>query len=158
MSVTALTYLYAHLDDLAHADYALEAWEELEHATAKIERMIDRRAAATFAGTCDICKADLYATPDAQTVECRPCHVTYQTSAKRTEMLDALDDRLVRASEAVHILPGLGTVVSRKDIDRWVGSKRLLNHGNDERGRPLYRVSEVRHLANTVVRRAKAAP
>lgn len=157
MSVIAMTFLSAHLDDLTHMPWAEEAWDEISHATAQLERMVDRRAAATFAGACDVCKRDLYAAPGDETVSCRPCNITYQMSAKRQDMLDALDDRLVRASEAARILPGLGTVVSRKDIDRWAFRGLLGAHGTDEAGRPLYRVSEVRTLANRATRRPREA-
>lgn len=155
--VHALTYLSRHLSDLVHMPWADEAWDEITHATESIERMVDRRPAALFAGRCAVCKRDLYATAGDEMVECRPCDMTYKMSDQRQSMLDELDDRLVRASEAAHILPGLGTVVSRKDIDRWAFRGLLTPHGRDERGRPLYRVSEVRTIANRSVRRTTAA-
>lgn len=159
MSISlAIVFLSAHLDELAHSPFADEAWDELTNATTRLERMVDRRAAAKFHGKCGICKADLYATTDAETVQCRPCGVTFETSALRAEMLDQLADRLVRASEAAHILPGLGTVVGRKDVDKWANRGLLTAHGRDEKGRPLYRVSEVLAVANrprkTAARRA----
>lgn len=144
----AIVFLSAHLDELAHSPFADEAWDELTNATARLERMVDRRAAAKFHGKCGICKADLYATTDAETVQCRPCGVTFETSALRADMLDQLADRLVRASEAAHILPGLGTVVGRQDISNWDARGLLMAHGTDEKGRPLYRVSEVLTVAN----------
>ena len=153
----AMRFLSVYLDELTQMPWAEEAWDELTFATDAIERMVDRRAAAMFAGRCDVCGLDLYATATDETVTCRPCNVTYHLGTKRQEMLDALDDRLVRASEAVHILPGLGMVVSRKDLDRWTSTSRLLPHGHDERGRPLFRVSDVRYLASTTVRRTRPA-
>lgn len=158
MSVPAsMTYLSRHLDRLVHLPFAEEAWDELAHATETLERMVDRRSAATFAGTCDVCGRDLYATPGDETVTCRPCDVTFSMSTKREAMLDALADRLVRASEAARILPGLGTDVARKDIDKWANRGLLVPHGRDEGGRPLYRVSEVLHLANRPHRTPRAA-
>lgn len=157
-AIPAMNYLAGHLNDLAHANYALQAWDEITHATECIERMIDRRPAAKFAGTCDVCGRDLYAGQGDETVTCRPCDVTYLMSAKREAMLDALDDRLVRSSEAAHILPGLGTIVARKDIDRWHSRGLLTPHGTDERGRPLYRVSEIREAAHKAqARKSKSA-
>jgi len=154
----AIVFLSAHLDDLAHSPAADEAWEELTHATAALERMVDRRAAARFAGKCAICGTDLYAGTEAVTVECRPCGVTFEMEKMRADMLDQLADRLVRASEAAHILPGLGTIVGRKDIDKWANRGLLTAHGRDEKGRPLYRVGEVLAVANrprkTAARRA----
>ena len=144
----AIVFLSAHLDDLAHSPCADEAWEELSHATAALERMVDRRAAARFAGKCAICGADLYAGTEAERVECRPCGVTLEMEKMRADMLDQLADRLVRASEAAHILPGLGTVVSRQDVMNWDARGLLMAHGTDEKGRPLYRVSEVLTVAN----------
>ena len=144
----AIVFLSAHLDDLAHSPCADEAWEELSHATAALERMVDRRAAARFAGKCAICGTDLYAGTEAVTVECRPCGVTFEMEKMRADMLDQLADRLVRASEAAHILPGLGTIVSRQDISNWDARGLLMAHGTDEKGRPLYRVSEVLTVAN----------
>jgi hypothetical protein len=155
--VDAMFYLSRNLNELAHMPWADEAWDEITHATESIERMVDRRAAAQFAGRCEVCKRDLYATPGDEMVKCRPCDMTYPMSKMRQEMLDALDDRLVRASEAAHILPGLGTTVSRKDIDRWAFRGLITPHGRDERGRPLYRVSEVRTVANQSERRPRAA-
>lgn len=144
----AIVFLSAHLDDLAHSPFADEAWPELSHATASLERMVDRRAAARFAGKCGICGIDLYAGTEADTVDCRPCGVTFEMEKMRADMLDQLADRLVRASEAAHILPGLGTVVSRRDVVNWESRGLLVAHGTDERGRPLFRVSEVLTVAN----------
>jgi hypothetical protein len=46
----AIVFLSAHLDELAHSPFADEAWDELTNATARLERMVDRRAAAKFHG------------------------------------------------------------------------------------------------------------
>lgn len=157
MTADAIRFLSTHLDQLAHMPHAEEAWDEIGHAAASLERMLDRRTAATFRGTCDVCGRDLYATPEATEVQCRPCGVNYDTATLRQNMLDALDDRLVRASEAAVILPTLGTTVSRKDVDRWAQSNRIVPHGRDERGRPLYLVREVREIAAVTTRRGPYA-
>lgn len=143
-----LRYLARRANDVAHLEAADEAWSEITYALTALERAIDRPAPVAFAGKCNVCDRALYATAGTAVVRCEPCGIPYETSTKRQEMLDELADRLVRASEAARILPALGTAVTRKDVDKWAHRRLLIAHGSDERGRPLYRVSEVLTLAN----------
>lgn len=153
-----LRFLAGHATDLAHHEAAEEAWEEVTHAMAALERAIDRPASPTFAGRCGVCGHDVYANPGHDDVHCHPCGVTYDLAAQRATMLDELEDKLVRASEAALLLPRLGTTISRKDVDKWAHRGILVAHSVDHRGRPLYRVSEVVALANRPHRVTRAAP
>lgn len=150
-----LTYLARRAHDLAHLEAAEEAWEELTHALAVLEAAVDRPAPVVFAGHCDVCRRALYATGSTGTVRCQLCGITYELATKHQDMLDELASRLVRASEAARILPGLGTNVTRKDVDKWANRGQLVAHGSDQMGRPLYRVSEVLDLANKPRRLAR---
>lgn len=151
---TVLHYLADNIDRLARHPDAEQAWDELEHALAAVEGAVDRRAPAQFVGRCGVCGRDLYINHGDTDAFCRPCNLPHSVEDQHASMLDDLMDRVVRASEAARILPGLaGITVAASDIDRWVKKSRLLPHGHDERGRPLFRVSEILDLARATPRR-----
>ena len=146
---TVLRYLAEHADKIARHPAAEEAWDEIESTLAAVETAIDTRPSSQYAGRCEVCKRDMYAQPGEDVVTCRPCGLSHQVQEQREHMLDEIQDKLVRSSEAARIIPQLsGVKVTRQDIDKWASVGLLAKHGTDEKDRPRYRVSEVIDRAN----------
>jgi hypothetical protein len=144
----ALLYLATRTHWLAHHQAAEEAFDELEHVVGLIETTIDIPVAGTYAGPCNVCRADMYAKPDAQTVECRPCNLTYDMAARREWLLSSAEDRLERSTDVARALVAYGRSITRKRIDVWASRGQLPAKGKDASGRPLYRVGDVIALLN----------
>ena len=152
----AMRYTAEHLVWLVHRPEAEQAWDELWHACTSLEHLIDLPAAARYVGPCEVCGRDLYAKPFAEDVECRPCGISYKVEDRRRFLMAAIEDRLVRASEAAHILPGFGVSVTRKQIDMWAYRKRIVPRAHDALERPLYLVADLLEVANNTPGRARA--
>jgi hypothetical protein len=125
---------------------AIEAYEELVTAVEGAERIVDRPAERVFAGRCE-CGAALYARPGAPQVSCRECDAEpHDVAAKREEMLAQVEDQLATAAQAAHILTRLAAPLRADLVRKWGERGRLIHHGTDPHGHPLYRVSDVLEL------------
>jgi LSD1 subclass zinc finger protein len=147
---TALRYLADQAGWLAHQTYAEEAFDELEHCVGVIESAIDLPTPGVYAGPCDVCRHDLYAKPGAESVECRPCHLTYDMALRREWLLSSAEDRLERSTYIARALTAYGSPVTRKRIDRWHSDGQLMHKSMDRSGHPLYRLGDVRRLVDTM--------
>lgn len=152
-------WLLARVERLAMHYAAGEAVDEVCSAVRAGIRLVDRPAALWYAGPCSIetsgegCQADLYARPDAATVKCRACGTTYDVVQRRQWMLDAIDDALFHAAGLAHVLTSLGWACTAERIRQWASRGRVVAHGCDGQGRPVYRVSEVREKLADAKRR-----
>ena len=146
----ALRYLADQTGWLAHHPSALEAFDELEHCVGLIESAIDLPVAGVYAGPCDVCRSDLYAKPGAESVECRPCHLTYDMEARRAWLLSSAEDRMERSTDVARALTAYGRHITRKRIDVWASRGLIQAHGKDRSGNPLYRVGDVIAMLNAM--------
>lgn len=137
-----LTGRHTDLCSLHNAD---EAVDEIGFAVRTAERAIDRPADRWFAGKCD-CDADLYVAPGSPTVTCRDCRHRYDVRERRAWLLEAAEDQLAYAALIAQALTTLGQPVTPERIRKWAERGRIIAHGNDPRGRPQYRVGDVREL------------
>lgn len=136
----------AHVHDsasIAAHEWAAETLHNLRRASAHATRVIDRPADRTFAGPCDECGRDLYAKPDATTVDCTTCGLTYDVRARREWLLRVIDDQLATATEIARALTSLDLPVTSERIWQWRHRDRIEQRGTDRRGRPMYRVGDV---------------
>jgi hypothetical protein len=153
----SLRYIASSTTWLAHHRDAEEAFDELEHICALVDTAIDTRPAQVYAGPCDICRRDMYAKEGASDVECRLCHLTYPMDTRREYLLELVGDQLATAAMLSAALATLGEPVTPDAIRAWATRGRLTAKGKDHRGRPTYRVEDVRRLAATMKRRGGKA-
>ena len=142
-------WLSARLQRLVRHPAAEEAHGEIVAAVRAAERATDRAPERQFAGRCPGCGSALYGKPGAGVVQCRaegcqaePVEVAVQWDA----MLDQMQDQLVTAAQASDILTRLAAPLKAELVRQWGSRGRLIAHGRDLAGHPLYRVSDVRDL------------
>jgi hypothetical protein len=140
-------WLLAHVVWLRHHRAGHEAVEEITSAVRAIRRAVDRPPERIYAGPCKDCGGDMYAKPDAVSVDCRPCGLSYDVAEMLEWMRGQVYGRLVTAKEGVVLLSRFGLPVQQKTIDKWVERKRLTPHSGDDDGRRLYLFDDLVALA-----------
>ena len=151
----ALRYIAGNVTFLAHHRDAEEAFDELQHICALVDTAIDSRPPQVYAGPCDVCRRDMYAKEGAAEVECRLCHLTYPMEFRREYLLELVADQLATASQLAAALAPLGENVNADTIRAWASRGQIMAKGKDHRGRPTYRVEDVRRLIATMKPRGK---
>jgi len=140
-------WLSQRLERLVRHPAAPEAHGEIVTAVRAAQRAVDRIPERQFAGRCPGCGNALYAKPGASRVQCRDCDgdaVDVQT--QRDTMLSAIADQLLPAVQAADVLTRLAAPLPADTVRHWARKGRLIEHGKDAAGHPLYRVSDVRDL------------
>lgn len=121
-----------------------DAHEEITDAVAQCRRLVDRPPERWYAGPCDLCRADLYATSRQGQVQCRTeqCPASYDIAERRDWLLAAAEDRLVGAADLARAVSWLGAQpLTRHRVGMWAKRGRILAKGHDGT-RPLYRVGD----------------
>jgi len=147
----AAAFLAGQLEWLRHRREALEAFGELRDAARDLERLVGRPRDLWYAGPCQAeladgseCKADLYAAPAARTVRCRECKAEHDAAALREWLLTEAVDVLAHAELIARALTALEMDdVTPARVRGMARHGRLVAHGVDPAGRPLYRVGDV---------------
>lgn len=142
-------WLSERLQRLVRHPAAEEAHGEITEAVRAAQRVTDRPADRQFAGRCPACDAALYAKPGAAMVRCRTedCPAgAVQVGAQRDAMLGQIADQLMPAVQVADVLTRLAAPLPADTVRHWARKGRLVPHGHDAAGHPLYRVSDVRDL------------
>lgn len=121
---------------------------EVHDAMAAALVVADRPPERLYAGPCDGdgCPGSVYGDLGSPTVACDACGAEYDTEARRRWLLAAAEDQLAPASQLARALTALDRPVTVERIWQWASRGRLAAHGVDLRGRPTYRVGDVRTL------------
>jgi len=148
-------HLATQLEWLRYRREAAQAMDEIHDAARLVVRTVDNPPVRWYAGPCghEGCAEDLYALPSASIVRCRECGTEHDADERRNWLLDLADDTLAHASLVAAALSALGHNVTSAQVRGYAHRGRLVAHGTDARGRPLYRVGEVRALAIDAERR-----
>jgi len=86
-------------------------------------------------------------------VPCRSCGTGHSVEERREWMLDALQDHLAPAHQVAHILAQLVAPVRPDRVRQWAARGRIVPHGRDAAGRPLYRVGDALAVLAAAMRR-----
>ncbi|WP_134663958.1 hypothetical protein [Amycolatopsis sp. CFH S0078] len=130
-----------------------ELHDEITHVVARVRRVIDRPPDRIYAGPCDAqvegerCPDHLYARPGMSRVQCGSCGTEHDVDERRNWMIDYAADLRVTATVALgwaRLL--LDKTIPRGTWDSWVSRGRIVAHGIDGRGRPVFRFGDVRDL------------
>ncbi|MEU7677937.1 hypothetical protein AB0C42_24355 [Micromonospora taraxaci] len=161
----AATYLLGNLDWLRHRPEAEEAFPQLSAAAATIVRIVDAPPPLWYAGPCweqptdqygptgGRCEEELYARTDDGTVRCPACKARHDVRERRAWLLGEADGVLGHAALIAAALTVLDRPVTSSMVRNLAHRGRIGAHGQDDRGRPLYRVGEVRQVLAETARR-----
>lgn len=129
-------------------------------------RVVDRPADRVYLGSCDArvmcgpavvaaCGAQLYALPAQRVVQCPACTSSYDVADRQTALLGRAYDRVFNATDTARVLVGFGMTVTPSLIRAWAsrGDLAPVDGASDERGRPVYRVSDAIATLNEMARR-----
>ncbi|SEG44689.1 hypothetical protein SAMN04489712_105265 [Thermomonospora echinospora] len=126
---------------------AEEAHGEIVAAVRAVRTVVDRPAPLAFAGRCPDCSTALYARPGRARATCRECGQRTEVADQLDQMRAAVEHQLAHSVAMAGLLDHLGVRVPAATIRYWAQAGRLVPHGRDQRGRPLYRVGDVLDLA-----------
>lgn len=149
------TYLIAQLEWLRHRQEAAEAFDEITDACRVLTKVVDRPAERWYAGGCDVCAADLYPVAGAKTARCSECSCVHELEARMPWLLDQAENVLAGASWCAATLTRLGAPTTASTIRSWGRRGRLVDHGHDPAGHPLYRLGSVRELVLEAAQRER---
>ncbi|MBQ1064491.1 hypothetical protein [Micromonospora sp. C41] len=151
----AAAFLLGHLEWLRHRPEAEEAISQLGAAGATLTRIVDAPPPLWYAGPCytpidggDVCMEELYARTDDGAVKCPACKNRHDVRERRVWLLGEADEVLAHASLIAAALTVLDRPVTASMVRNYAARGRIVSHGVDERGRPLYRVGEVRQVVS----------
>lgn len=126
---------------------------EVREAAARAMRAIDGAPGGIYLRVCDICKARMYADPDAQWHNCTTCGARYDVAARLESINSTVRDSLLSLSEiAEHSERYIGRRLTIGQLKGWVRRDMLQKAGTAARqNRPgedqaLYRVEDVIRL------------
>jgi hypothetical protein len=142
----AAWWLLGHIDWLRHRPEGPEVFATLEAAAKALARLTDRPPDLVVVGACT-CGAGLYAQAGAGTVRCRDCGERWDVERSRETLRARLDGMLMTAAEIATMAvvgdPDANRTRVRKLINQWATRRRIIEHGHNAAGDPLYRFGEV---------------
>lgn len=157
-------WLLRHPTWIAGHDAANKLHADITRHIRAADRAIDRPPDRVFCGPCNTpnddgypCQADLYAKPNADTVTCRDCGAQHDVEARRDWLLQAAHDCTGTSTEVANFVTWLGVRCTTAMIRNYVDRGRLMPHGTNYRGHPLYLVGSVHALALAAQQRRKAS-
>lgn len=153
----AARWLRGQLEWLRHQRQAAEVFADLENAATDLIRMVAGPLPRWFAGQCwepiegvdehgqpKRCANELYAAPGATTVHCRDCGMTHELAYRKEWLLREANNTLAHAELIARALTALGVDdVTPARVRGMARHGRLVAHGTDRAGRPIYKVGEV---------------
>lgn len=164
-TVELARWLDRHLQSVAYDVAGGELVDCVGYAVARARRATDRPD-SQYLGPCS-CGPDergrpveLYAHRGARRMTCRVCEAEYDVTARRTWLLEQAVDMLLPAPEMSRALPALmpGQPLTPAMIRGYAHRGRLVPHGRNALGRPLYRVGDVLEVLHQTAATAAAAP
>jgi len=149
----ALTILTTHLTWTLHQSWAVEYVTVIRACRRATERIIDRHTDHWYAGPCNTgtCTTDLYPRRDTtEPITCPTCGTGHDPDTRRQQLLTAIADQLVTATEAAAALTTLAPVATAAQIRRWAQRGLITAHGTiGSRSHPTYRLGDILTTAKT---------
>lgn len=165
-AVVAARFLAENLEWLRHRQEAAEAFTALRSVARQLEGLVGRPPELRYRGPCwaDLgeldevgdplrCQEILYVRPDSDIVKCRFCGTEHDAARRREWLLSEARSTLAHAALISSALTALDLPVAVGTIYSWASRGRLVDHGKDGLGRPLYRVGDAIDLLIETKRR-----
>ncbi|MBV2364278.1 hypothetical protein [Streptomonospora nanhaiensis] len=130
---------------LRHTHYGPEAIDEITTAVAQARRAVDTPPSLTYVGPCQ-CGHPVYARPGAPVATCRECGTSWGVAEQRQWLRDAAEGMLMTAAQIARATSRESARVTASTVRSWASRGRLVAHGHDRDGRPLYRLGDALDL------------
>ncbi len=174
---SAARWLAGHVHWFRHRDDAPALLDETHAALLQLIHRIDSPVELHYVGPCGavtvttncacntgddcdtdhlLCDADVLAVAGAPTATCRVCKTEHNVAARHAQLLADVADRLETAATCARAVTMWGEPVKAELIRKWRERGKLLPHGHDLGGNPLYRLGDVADLARASMLRRSA--
>lgn len=127
--------------------------DELHYTLSQVTDCIDTPPQRRYLGPCGavdlegrVCSGDVIQRW-SRTPRCRDCDATHAYDERMAWIMDLAEDQLVTASIAAGALSAWGQHITPDLVRLWAHRGRLIAHGHDRAGRPVYSFGECRELA-----------
>ncbi len=173
----AARWLAGHMQLMRRQDHAEMFADEIGDTLRRITHRIDSPIELHYVGPCGavtvttncacntgddcdrdhlLCTADVLAVAGAITATCRVCKTEHVVAERHAQLLATVADRLETAATCARAVTVWGEPVKAELIRKWRERGKLLPHGHDLGGNPLYRVGDVADLARASMLRRSA--
>lgn len=148
-------WLVGQIKTLRMQDWAGDLLQELRDALNACNHATDRAGEKVFAGMCPteaedgtLCEQPLYALAGRPVARCRACGQEWDVSDWRERALTAAEYQHGTAAQISRMLsdPVTREALPQATIRQWVRRGKLTAQGENEKGHPLYLVSDVRDV------------
>jgi hypothetical protein len=163
----AARFLGERLNWIRHHQEAAECFGDLSRVARQLEAIVGRPPNLRYRGPCwadlgDVdevgdpllCQEILYIRPGAAVAKCRECGAEYDAADRREWLLKEARSTLAHAALIASSLTALDMAVAVGTIYSWANRGRIVDHGTDQFGRPLYRVGDAIDLLTEQRQRA----
>lgn len=127
-----------------------ELYLDITQAIATAWRAVDRAPANVYSGICGAttddgdCGQPLYSPPDHTWVRCRTCGSVWDVHERRQWLLGYAEQTPLTATRMAGLLAHAGITITAAQIRCYSARGRIEVVDRDQRGHPLYRISDVR--------------
>jgi hypothetical protein len=122
-------------------------------------RVIDIPLDRAYAGPCDECGSDVYATPGSLAAVCKVCAAFVDIAARQRRLLERMVFLTATADKAACLLAAVGVSVSGARIRMWHKRKKLPHVGVTAKGARKFRLGDIISVAaQTATPRAARTP
>ncbi len=173
----AARWLAGHMQIMRRHAYAEMFADEIGDTRRRITHRIDSPIELHYVGPCGaitanqscacdigddcdtdhvLCDADVFALTGATSATCKSCRTVHDVATRHAQLLAEVADRLESAATCARAVTMWGEPVKAELIRKWRERGKLLPHGHDLGGNPLYRVGDVADLAHAYMLRRSA--
>lgn len=147
-AVAAARWLVGQLGWVRYREWGPAAFDRLARAAASLVRVVDSPPERIYRGPCEQliedgwCDGELYSRAGADRVRCPKCGTEHLVDARARWLASLVRERSYTAADIAAAYP-----IRADTIRVWAHRGRIVAHGYDGRGRPLYPLGEVLDLA-----------
>lgn len=170
-------WMHGRLDRLVQHPLAVELANDIAGLVYALRRGIDLGPELLFAGPCGgtitdddgerpcveldpsdpkgqrLRPTELYAVAGKPVLTCRRCRTRYDVEERRVWLLAEAQGVLAHAELIGRAAPALGVDITPAAVRGYADRGRIVPHGTDVQGRPLYRLGDVIDVARDVLAR-----
>lgn len=129
-------------------DAAPDYIRELRTHSNQLWRIIDTQAEPAYTGPCPTCGTDLYVRKGAPAATCHECDTATDLRELHERIIEAALALTWTVHEAARLLHGAGYMrLEPVDVARWTRQGRITPTGHTPDGAPLYRLTDLQHVA-----------